>query len=645
MPDDKDLTRALNFIVRVQPESAEAYARDMEDLNKRREQLHAQSEKRVSTATTEESEKRFKAAKSDLDKLEDETVSKYDKEMERLAKLRVANEEKYSDVVKLAREAARQEKDISDTLITDEERRRYEQYTKNAALIEKRKADAEQADQQESLSKVTKSPFTPVAAEFAKGVGVDAGGIGEIIGNLANPMLLVANIAKDLAVLIREGVEDARKRDREMISILSASSAGFNLSKGMSFLDMEALQGRLETSVPSEQRGQVGPALQRMVTSTPGTTEMPIEKVQARFEMLINTADRLNMGWAEAAQKIGDTARKAGESFEQTSMVMLEANAAFQRRMQETGQTFDLTKLRQNFLDLYDSMRIYNGSLTGAAIFVEKFANELDKGILTIGDLVQMTTGMSKADEGQRAFMMDQFIKENRGGGGERGQAAERLSAMTGNNPVAMAEAMKRMVEGDDQEKASMAARLGISASGMRGMMVDFGMNFSRQEAQRITGSNNDLINDPIMRQLREQMGLERSGMTFEQDRALDRGRTANVPQLSQFGDRAAADMSSVSTLRDASRALLEPTISALKQGFNETVQGIREMVNGTGSKLDAINKSVQNSKPVTINTNGASVNVNESSTGTHVDVDATVSAHSRHMTKRAHEQSANSGI
>jgi ppGpp synthetase/RelA/SpoT-type nucleotidyltranferase len=118
MPDDKDLTRALNFIVRVQPESAEAYARDMEDLNKRREQLHAQSEKRVSTATTEESEKRFKAAKSDLDKLEDETVSKYDKEMERLAKLRVANEEKYSDVVKLAREAARQEKDISDTLIT-----------------------------------------------------------------------------------------------------------------------------------------------------------------------------------------------------------------------------------------------------------------------------------------------------------------------------------------------------------------------------------------------------------------------------------------------------------------------------------------------------------------------------------------------
>lgn len=642
MDDLKDMKQVMDFTLRISPESAEKYATDIAELNRRVEELHKTSQDKNTKVTDEESNKRFMTAKSELDKLEAETVSKYDKEMHRLDALRVANEAKYADVVKLARDAANQEKEISEALMTDEERRRYEQYTKNMALLEKKRQEMAKDERKEQLDKVTNNSFAPVAREVATGMGFNAGAIGEVLANLANPMGLLVVITKDFAQLVREGIEDARKRDREMISLLSVSAGGFRFGSGQSFLEMERVQGRLESNVPAEQRGQVGPALQNMVRSSPETLGGDVEN---RFRILINAADRLNMGWAEAATKIGEISRKSGETFETVAVVMLEANAGFQRKMKETGETFDLPGLRQKFTDLYDSMRIYNGSLAGAANMTTRFAHELDKGILTISDLVQLQTGMAKADDGQRAFMMEQFIRQNQGAGGEKGAAASRLGSMTEMNPLAMAEAMKRIVEGDDQERNSMAQRLGMSAGAMRNMITDFGMQYTRQEAGNISGGRNDLIADPIMRQLRVSAGLEREGLTYGGERSLEGQRNARVPSLGTFGKEAGADLSSVEVLRDASRSIGDQITAPIRQGFNEIVQQVREYFVDTGGKLDKINSTLKDNRPVVnVHTDGTA-NVNESTKGGEVDVDVTAGHHQRQMNHRAASQNAGSGL
>lgn len=641
--DLEDIKQVMDFIVRIQPEAAAKYAADMEDLNRKRELLHKAAETKSTEATDQETSKRLSLATSELDKLERETISHHEKELSRIERLRQANEDRYAGTVKLAKDAAMQEKEIKDALVTDDEKRNYEQYTRNKAVLDKKQRDLEATKGEDVAGGKSPQFLAPIAKEAIAGAagGGAVGPVMEMVSNISNPMMLLSVVVKDIAGLIREGVEDARKRDAAMIQLLSVSVGGYGMSGKMNFLDMENIQGRLEAAVPSEQRGQVNPALQSMARSSPETFNKTIGEVEARFQVLIGTADVLNMGWAEAATKIGEISRKTGETFEHTSMTLLEANAAFRQKMQETGQTFDLTKLRQNFTDLYDSMKIYNGTLPVAASMVGRFANELDKGILSLSDIIQLNTGMAKADDGQRAFMMHSFITSSQGHGGVQGDAASKLASMTQMNPVAMAEAMKRMVEGNDQDKASMAAKLGMNPEAMRSMMVGFGLDFTRQQAQQISGNKNDLVTDPIMRQLRVSAGLEKEGMTYEGERSLERDRRGAGVNLPQFTGQAKTDMESTGILRDASRALLEPTITGIKQGFKEVVYEAREMWNGTAEKLIAAQK--ENRTIVNVSTDSGST-VNKSVDKNKVDV----SIHQRHVeaeaAHRAAGQNSNAG-
>lgn len=431
------IEQVIEFIARLDQQSAQKLSQELQKLNATRVSEVTASEDEIAKIQSSHAAARIQLAQRELMELEGLLTSKVEKELAQITRVMEANEARFKQVVEKAREAANAQQEIARTL-SENELKQYESLLRNRDTLHKRQMDVEDARTRESgslLSKFTGGMSTLQMASQASGfVTSKLPGDTEdekqtkiagdtLTGVLASktPLEAAVNVLKGIYDSIDLSMKEDARRGAEMVQALGGTGGAGSRE------DLVAMKDALKylehnESVTTDKLKALAPAMGIMLKSTPNNTflgdETPgakgmsdkqqKEQGVAATLLELNTASGIvGKSLNEMADQVGDYSRKEGVTFrkgiQDTLIVFDQATVAGK------AQNVSIGAITDNTFKLHDTMRPFGFSIQDSTKMVTKFAGELDKGILSLSDLVMWSTGMTRAGEGEKAFLFEKM--------------------------------------------------------------------------------------------------------------------------------------------------------------------------------------------------------------------------------------------
>lgn len=617
MADLDALDQVLQFIVKISPESVERVNSEMGQMNEKRVKESKATEEEITASMERELRRRHDLGLRELSALEADQESSTTKQLAQIERLRHANAERYADARKLADEEA-----------NEDEKRQKAQWERNEVILNKRKEELEKLKSQENESPLMKEARA-AGEKFATQEG--GGTLGKYMGDIkgitegTKPwQSLISDLIKDIYGVMKEGLMEARNRDRDMAKNLAFTAGGVGANANtMSTDQFNTLQRHLEEVFGPKFKDQIGGAIQAVGRADPrffseesmsrGSHQIE-QDLQTKLELVKNAADSLGVSWNDAANRAGVIAQRYGQHFEGAVQDMVQIHVMGQKFVNDTHLNISTEKFTNQVYEAADALKQYNVTVPEAGAMVSKFAVELNRGIISVADLTQWISGHAKKDEGTQAFFMQQFIEENKRSGfqGPMGDMAKKLEEMVklpggGMSAAGLAEAGVRVAQGN----VSLAGQIGMEPGKMLEMYTDFIKSRAQSMADQISDKS------AMGQKFVEFHMLEQAGLVTSQEmrRTVDdlktgKGRdTAAVGGMTTEGTGALAAqrLELAQTLRENSRDIGEHLLTDLKSGFKDLGDSLREGMHTLGDSF------VKDAARIRAEGNGTLANMGES--------------------------------
>lgn len=597
--DYDDIEQVISFITSLDQASASRLASELSRMTNSRVEQVRQSEMTIAEIQAQAASDRAALGKRELTKLEDQLTSRVDKELQQLQRLKEANEKEYSDVIARAQQAKQYQVDVT-TALNTEQLARYETFQRNKAVLAARYRDAERAaDEKQSLWQWANDPKSmpgqegrnmaasavgwatskqPAVTEQDKQTKI-MGGMAENVLKSRTPLEALVNVGKGIYDLVDLGIKEAARRERESMEAI----AGTGQEVGGETHEM--LQKLLKTmedqaSITKEQKEAMSSTIGAILRTTPGMDitgktvpgSVGHEEAAKSGDILIRTildvratATMLGMSWTELATMSGEAARKHDLAFNEGMQYTQQMFLTLKDYSKEVAE-INIPNAVKNIHSLADSLLPFGYTIEDSTRFVAKFAKELDRGILSLGDLQKWITGMTGMDEGKAAFVFQQ-VRAKTAGDADFAELNKVLAAV-GTDPLAQARATKLLQERDITGLRSLGlgteVNLELAAEQFNPALGATARGFAEDFAG---DRGNQFQQDAYYQFMREQLDLtgsgEGKGQTQQQKRAGQ-----EILETTAKGSKAFADAS-------VSMESLVPTIDETNDRFIKLAEAI----------------------------------------------------------------------
>lgn len=587
-----------NFITQIDPASAAKVAETMRQINETRRQDHLATEKQISADFATELNDRVLLAESADQDFSKGSKDRMAQELKILEKLREANDKYYADVLKIAKSSTAEERQLRAQLMTDEERMATQAHQKNEDQIKARRKQLEGKEKEGGggmhlVDRIMgQSKTDDIATKTMKG-GFD------LLAGKLKPLAFIQQIAGSMFELMKLGLEQSRQRDLQQIALLSGSQKGFRFASADDQQAQSTIQRNVLESINEEMRGKGLEAMGALSRSAPGAMfrqgggETGATQ-EATFHKVINAADAAGVSWNEAAEIIGVQSRRFGVSIDDAAdQLTLITETGRELMLANKGQALDLTRFRDNVMTSADALKEYNVTLPQATHLITRFAFELDKGQLSIQDLITFVKGQTTADPGRQAFLMQNLIKEF---GGESA-FLQKAQSMAGGDPIALQQIFRQIME----QNPDMAGKMGGKAGDLRNEMLDLITRFTEKTADKMGGGTSDQaqLRTEFLRQQLETGIFQDIGanVTLQGRQSLRRGGGAAASQqaaemMGRGMEAVAPAQAAVEAMRDSARTWSDQILTPVKSAFDDFVSNIRTYSHELGDMAADIARS-----------------------------------------------------
>jgi len=491
------LEQVIEFVATLNTQDAQRVANELSQINQDRVAEAVQGEETMVEAARRAAADRMQLASQELEDFEDALTSKVEKELAQIERLQEANEKRYELVLAKANEAQAAQIELVKAL-TDKEIAEYQRAERNKDIIDARRKEVLQQQEREAggggMGGFMQRMDQPVPGQRARaGIG---GAIGFIASTLPNvteqdkqtrigaetleatlksktPMEALLNVSKGILKWIKLSYEEETRRRKEVLvaaggtlQFRSAEQGGVGPGgeTGPSLDQLKLVRELLEknSTILRDNFKMVDATLTEMGRARPvgvGQIAPGMQGASEQMRLMLKvseSADLLGANWAKHARNIGDMSRKevdartgATMSFEEGIHRFNQAFDTAQRVAIEFGG-IDIQRFVTNWQQLHDSLRPFGFTMEDTLRYMSRFGRALDRGIVSLNDLVQWATGMTRADDASRAFMFEQLLEftatkpELRDIHGVLTQAREQ-------GPIAQSFVMEALAEGNIQ--------------------------------------------------------------------------------------------------------------------------------------------------------------------------------------------------
>lgn len=584
MADFDDIEQVVKFVAQLDTQSAQKLTAELNKLNSERIDAVMASETKITDIQVQEQAKRIALASKELDDLEDKLVSKTDKELEQIKRVMDANEARYKFVVDKAREAAQAQSDITKAL-TEKELDQYKNYLQNRDVLHKRQADVEKERNQEAPAANQGLGAGAVYGAMGKGVGFMASMLPanteqekqtKLMAETASNVLSSKTPVEALVNVVKGGIqmwELARKEDARRGEAILGAMGGTMLwgrspsgSNKEQFEELKATMSILEDTLPQKFRGEVSKTMEALIASNqgvrPGSLQTKGDALVPMFNDLAISATLLGKNWSDFAKMTGELARKEGETIDDAFNSIHVAMATAQRISEQVGDGgIDIRKFVDTVTQAQEALRPFGYMMYDTTALVSKFAKELDRGIISLNDLVSWATGITKTEDSSKAFLFQQMQRQL-GGQAGFGELNQVLGAV-GRDPRQQSFALEALSQGNIEQ----LKLLGLSAQtaekavgqfqqGVQQTLVQFSATNAGGQSAFGQAANVDFLRrqfvDPAL------VGMGTQGMTIQARQALRNqgfGGQAPIPTVDQANEildpQRAAIAESILDIRD----------------------------------------------------------------------------------------------
>jgi len=458
------LEQLVEFILKVNEDTRRSVEIALKEFNEKR---IAQSEDTLRKISDQEAEhaKRMKDGGFDtLTDLQNLQTQRLDKEAEVLQAIGEANERLYKQTIELKRKESEEVIKLAKT--TAEERSKIEEGMQSG-LEESAARRKEQKESTKTLKESQRSDSKP-------GWVTDAVGMAGLPTNLAQ---LFKSIVDGVRQGFKEGWSESGKiRDAQTTNaafsasgMQAASNLGINESMRSAVMDMRM-------RVPEEYKDQVVPGMNAMMRGAPTLTTQMLESGENAGFNVINKALKdvsavavaTGRNWAEAGQEITKLARDYGLSTGEAADTLIKITRTGQElvKQQYTALSGRETQIAvdvfsKNALAMAEKLKLYNVGVDEAIGLTARFAETLQKGTVSLEDLVNYVKGTAKQGPGTQAFIAAEIIQLARKDPETLG-IQKALKGAEG-DPMQLAYVYKGITEGSQQ----LAKEMGISTQTM----------------------------------------------------------------------------------------------------------------------------------------------------------------------------------
>lgn len=574
MPDK--LQQIIEFVAQLDAASTQRVASQLEELNTRRQKLVLDTEEKIRTAAEQSAASKMDLGSKELASFEESLQSRTEKELAQIERIKEANDERYKFVIERHADAARAQQEITKAL-TDKEIEEYKRYTDNRDILDKRQKDVEKERAKEAGA-AAGIPGMPTA-------GAAMAGLGSVVGVLTRSLPDQTERDKERRIA-GETMEGVLKSKTPLDALVSIGMGLLNYAKLKWEMDIKRTEWALDvaggtlayraseaTAIPGQGAGpqltvdtlkklnkmleESGQLTRQQMESAKSTTQILAREQVLGFGragggpsgpgMMMGVGEILRSRAALASQRdtvievarsarlvgfsletyakqVGELSRKEGLSIEQT---VQQVNQMFTvaQDIALNVQQINLTDLTRDFLELHDTMRIFGFSMEDSARMTARFATELDAGVLAVSDLIEWSTGITRADDASRAFVFQQLIDFTAKNMDRFGDVNKALTQAQGMGPLAQGYLLTAISEGNQRE----LKRLGLGGVGvqsfqtaLRGAMQEQAATFAGPGG---TPLERAAAEDFIQRTfLAPMLGRQLEGRTIEQKQALISG-------------------------------------------------------------------------------------------------------------------------
>lgn len=509
MADFDDIDQVIKFVTQLDQQSVQKLTQELNKINSDRVEAVSSSEGKIVDAQIKAAAQRMELAAKELTELERQLVVKTDRELDQIKRIMDANEDRYKFVVTKAKEAAQAQQELTKAL-TSQELQSYQQYLQNRDVLHKRQSDVEKEREKESAGNAwqdTKGARSMVggAVSFVTGMMPSANEqekqtklLGETAANVLQsktPVEALLNVVKGgLQMWDLHIKEDARRGEAMMDAMggttlwRAGGAAHEALKSAMSTLEKsgigmtdrhiaeipkvlaeitksnEAALGHVKDRATGKETGFI-PKLGSVSDEYDATS-----KLMQQFQDLRSVADLLGENWSSFAKTTGDLARKEQETMEQAlgDIALAVAQAQAIRMDDSLKSSISIQKFVDSVLNGQEALRPFGFTVQDTTKLVTKFAKELDSGIISLNELVQWATGITKTEDSSKAFLfqqMQQMLTDRR-----EFQDLNRVIQAVGKDPRQQSFALEALSQGNTKQ----LELLGISAKEAQQAVAQF---------------------------------------------------------------------------------------------------------------------------------------------------------------------------
>jgi len=304
-----------------------------------------------------------------------------------------------------------------------------------------------------------------VSSAFEKHVKGPLLNIAGMFGFPSISSFTVAGIAIAAIKLLRDAFALSREMQRQSAQLSELTAGGVagamagaspGLGAQATIRELEDVMGDLKVAFPSLEKEMIE-AAKEFATELPKSVRTAEEFRQALLEARAG-AHTLSISQKEFAHAqsilMKDLQLTSNEAFAQLIFV----RQAGEKLLRETEkQEFSLANFNRNVLKAFDALRPFNMGLSDATGLISKFAVQLERGTVSVSDLISFVQGLGKQDAGSQAFVAQQIQQRLSGQAGFAEIAS--LLREQGQDPLAAS----RIIEGLIQGNPLLREQLGLS--------------------------------------------------------------------------------------------------------------------------------------------------------------------------------------
>lgn len=462
MPEKiENFEQVVEFIVRINEETQRNVEAALEALNTEREQENKDTLEKI-----DEQEKRHADAVQSLNDKElssfiEGARTKEERAIESLSRIEEAAQRKYAKMIELERKAAEEGVSVQQ-LANEKELKQYEEYLRIKNLISSRR---------EMVASMERK-----AGERRRGIVGGAQMLGKKFGipmNWQEVGQTLANVIKDAVI---SGWREMKEVRRELVRVGGVTTEGPGVGTDVDIQKtMMAANAKWKIAAEGFEK-EVMPAMMQLYRTVPDMTSklrrqtdaMKWDTMERAMDNIVEAAINTGQGWQDTAKQIGDLTRIYGMTIDEASGELIKMSIVGRTLAKEVNESLGSRGVKvsvESFIkqatEVGKRLKMYNITLDEATGLTAKFAYHLEKGVISIDDLIGVVMGATKQDVGKQAFLAQEIYKNIARGTG-MGELRKALTGARG-DPFQMAMILKGIGERDEY----LRERLGMTSSQM----------------------------------------------------------------------------------------------------------------------------------------------------------------------------------